>query len=108
MSPPPRPQTAPFSRRFAGFSAGRLQGPMPPPLGHAPQPECPDPSPLLKELPVAVITNPFPKEFLMMLICGCLVDAQAGSACMCTTHADGRHLRKKARMMGVYVLLCCS
>ena len=64
--PLPRPQTAPFSRRFAGFSAGRLQGPMPPPLGHAPEPECvtecPKPSPLLKELPVAVTTNPYPEH----------------------------------------------
>jgi hypothetical protein len=38
---------------------------MPPPLGHAPEPENPKPSPLPKELPVAVTNNPYPLSFVV-------------------------------------------
>ena len=57
--PLPRPQNALFSRRFAGFAAGRLQGPMPPTMGACSGMPQATP-PLLKKVPVSVSTNPCP------------------------------------------------
>jgi hypothetical protein len=53
MHPPPlpRPQAAMFSRRFAGFAARRLQGPMPPPLGSCSCARMPQALPPAKRTP---------------------------------------------------------
>ena len=56
--PPPEPQTALFSRFFAGFAANCQQRPMPPPLAACARARMPQATaPCWKKLPVSLSTN---------------------------------------------------